>query len=109
MIVIPTFSDPFYEIVTAIEGVDYILDFRYNQREDCWYVDIKTIDDEDLAKGLKLVCNWPLLHQLHYETRLPTGELMVTTDTNDDSPPGLEDMVEDGRCRLVYLTAEELA
>ena len=89
--------------------MDYIFRFRYNQREDCWYFDIQTIDEVDLIKGLKCTVGWPLLRGRQHEERLPKGQLMVTSDDEtNDSPPGLDDLAPGGRCRLMYLTPQEL-
>lgn len=102
LITLPTTDDPFYKQVTALDGVDYTLTFTYNQREDVFYLTIGDATGADIVRGLKLVCLWPLLLG-QTDPRLPKGILMVVSNTTDDSPPGLADLVSGGRCELVYL------
>jgi len=102
LITIPTTDDPFYKQVTSLDGVDYTLTFTYDQREDVFYLTIGDAVDNDIVRGLKLVCLWPLLLG-KVDARLPKGTLMVISNTTDDSPPKLADLVSGGRCELVYL------
>lgn len=106
VLLIPTTSDPFYEQVTNLDGTDYVLRFKYNQRENCWYLTVGLPDGTDLVRGIKLVCHWPLLRRFTDE-RLPLGELVVISNTDDDSPPGLEELGEDLRTELTYFSREE--
>lgn len=100
---VPTSDDPFYLQRTSLEGVDYTFEFFWSTRESCWYLDLSTFDDVEIVSGLKLICNTPLLYRLASATR-PPGELIVISKTDDDSPPGLEDLIEDtGRCSLLYV------
>lgn len=103
MVIVPTFTDPFYEESTRLDGVEYILRFKYNQREDCWYLTIATPKDVDIVKGVKLVCDWSLLLPYKYNLGLPQQSLFVFSNTTDKSPPGLLDLDPvSGRCQLVY-------
>lgn len=101
--IIPTFTDEaFFVQVTTIDGVDYTLTFRYNQREDCYYLTIGDVDGTDILSGIKLVCCWDLLLG-HREHNLPTGTLMVlSSDPVDFEPPRFGELGEGVRCRLVY-------
>lgn len=105
LITIPTTNDPFYKQVTALDGVDYTLTFTYDQREDCFYLTIGDATDVDIVRGIKLVCLWPLLLG-KVDDRLPQGTLMVISNTTDDSPPGIDDLIDGGRCELVYQEVE---
>lgn len=99
---IPTFDAPFYTQVTVLESVSYTLAFNYNQREDTWALSISDSNGTLLLDGVKLVCNINLLSQYQYLGNLPPGILACFTNTSDDSPPGLEDLVSGGRCLLAY-------
>ena len=107
---VPTSSDPFYDQITSFEGVDYLLTFRYNQREDAWYLSIATAaDGVSQIEGIKLVTNWPLLAKRRAGRTLPPGDfLVVTNDDTNDAPPGLSELGEGLRCELTYFTADEL-
>lgn len=107
VLVIPTVSnkqdpEPFFTQVTELDGVAYQLVFRYNQREDRWYFSVNTGAGVEIVKGVKLVCNYPLL-QMYTDDALPPGVLMCIPNTSDDTPPGLEDLGV--RCDLVYIEA----
>lgn len=98
---IPTFSDPFWTQVTNLDGVDYTLTFTYNQREDVFYMTIGDAVGNDIFRGLKLVCNWPLLAGRR-DARLPKGTLIVCSNTPEDGPPGLTELASGARCELCY-------
>lgn len=98
---IRTFDDPFYSMTVALDGSDYLFEFRYNQREDCWYFNLSLTDGTLLVAGVKVVCNRPLLKRF-VDTRLPPGTLVAFANTNDDAPPGLTELGEDRRVTLVY-------
>lgn len=103
---IRTFDDPFYSMTVALDGSDYLFEFRYNQREDCWYFDLSLTDGTLLVAGVKVVCNRPLLKRF-VDTRLPPGTLIAFSSTNDASPPGLTELGEDRRVTLVYSPKDE--
>lgn len=98
---VPTFDEPFYSQVVTLDGSPYLLSFAWNDRTSTWFLDVATGEGEPIACGLKLVCSWDLLKNIVDERR-PPGRLVVLALTPDDSPPGLEDLVAGGRCRLVY-------
>jgi hypothetical protein len=95
----------FYRIRTDLDGVQYILYFSYNNREGCWYLSMYDINENALLEGLKLVCYSPMLDRFRYMDGLPPGEMMVISNTTDDTPPTFFDLVpETGRCGLYYFT-----
>ncbi len=96
---------PFYTQKTRLDGVDYILGFRYSQREDRWYLNISDSEEIPILTGLKLVANWPLLQAYHYDPRVPPGEIMAISLENDDTPPGLNELGEKLRVQLTYFEA----
>ncbi len=105
---LPTFEDPFYSYGTLLEGKPYILKFKFNQRESCWYLSIGLPDGTSLLAGIKIVCGVNLLWR-GFDTRLPKGQLVaVTTGTNDEHP-GLNDFAADKRVSLIYVTSDEPA
>lgn len=106
MKLIPTFPDAFFTETVNLEGSDFALTFTYNQREDAYYLSIATTDGTDLAVGVKVVANWPLLHK-YATTGLPPGEMFAFSSTADISPPGLGELGEGQRCTLYYLTRAE--
>ena len=105
---IPTSQDlPFFTQVTTLDGISYLLSFRWNQRESCWYLSIALQDETPLADGIKIVCNVYLLRKF-VDIRLPPGQLMAIANNNDTSPPGIDELGQDRRVTLLYLTVDEL-
>lgn len=103
---IRTFEDPFYSMTVSLDGSDYLFEFRYNQRENCWYFDLSLTDGTLLVAGVKVVCSRALLKRF-VDTRLPPGTLFAFANTTDDSPPGLTDLGEDRRVTLMYSPKDE--
>ena len=102
-----TFEDPFYTMTVALDGADYLLEFRYNQREEAWYFDISLSDGTLLVRGIKIVCGLPLLRRFA-DNRLPAGTLMAVSNTDERSPPKLLELGDDSkRVTLIYFTASE--
>lgn len=99
---------PFYTQKTRLDGVDYVLGFRYNQREDRWYLSLADSEEIPILSGLKLVTNWPLLQAYHYDPRVPPGELFAMDLSGDDTPPGLNELGEGLRTQLIYFEAGTL-
>jgi hypothetical protein len=115
--VIPTGSDPFSTQTTSLDGVPYVLTLAYNQRCNCWYLSIATLDGTDVYDGVKLVCGipgllWSLLEDCA-DPDCPPGILFVQSSTTDASPPGLIDLDPTvqggGRCSLLYMDAADVA
>lgn len=105
---IPTSDDPFYTQVTDLDGVNYILDFRYNQREDAWYFDVSLVDETKLVSGVKVVCGAQLLDRFADE-RLPPGQLIAVNNEPDDNTPGMTELGIGRRVTLTYYEAVEFA
>lgn len=108
MQVLRTFEDPFYTTTTTLDGADYTFEFRYSQREICWYFSVSLTDGTALVSGVKVVCNRSLLSRFA-DVRLPPGRLIAFSTSPDKSPPTLEELGQGKRVELVYVTAEEVA
>ena len=55
LFVMPTFTDPFYTIKTDLDGQEYIFDFAFNTRENCWYLRISDTNENEIRSDIKLV------------------------------------------------------
>lgn len=105
----------FYRQTTTLDGRDYILTFRYNAREDRWYIDLADQDDVEIVSGLKLVCAHDLLLRIVDERR-PPGRLMVhdgaasdpaTSVKIDAEDPGFDELGD--TVVLLYVPEADLA
>lgn len=104
---IPTFDSPFYTQVIDLDGVDYLFDFRYNQRENAWYFSIALVDETPLVSGIKIVVNVGLLQRFP-SPLLPPGLLIALSNTTDQSPPGIGELGTTSRVTLLYFDKAEL-
>lgn len=102
---VPTSADAHYEQTTNLDGTDYVLRFRYNQREAAYYLSILTPQGVSILEGIKVVSNYPLLAAYNPPGR-PPGELLALVNAGaDDSPPALGDLGEDARVTLCYVSS----
>lgn len=98
---------------TALDGRDYLLTFRWNQRESKWYLDIRDQDAVDIVLGIKIVVNKPLLGTLVTGEARPPGDIIATdlTTVPDDGKvaydPGRNEL--GGRVVLLYFDEDEVA
>lgn len=98
-------SLPFWTQTTTLDGVPYLLTFRYNIREDAYYLSISSADGAtDYVLGMKLVVGISLLRPWPS----PPGEMMVVAGSTDDSPPRLGDLADGARCALLYIEEADL-
>ncbi len=79
--------------------------FYWSDRESCWYLDILDQDNNELAMGVRLVVNFPVLRRFT-DPRLPAGVLvaadMSCTNTDIEASTDLG-----SRVLLTYITADD--
>ncbi len=97
---------PFWTQTTTLDGVPYLLQFTYSQRETVYYLSISSADGTvDYVLGMKLVPGIPLLRP--WPT--PPGEMAVLSQSSaDDSPPALGELADGARCALLYIPEADL-
>lgn len=99
---------PNYRQRTTIDGRDYILVFRHNQRTGRWFMDIYDQDESLIKGGVKLVAGSPLASYVR-DVRMWPGIMMVIDQENE--PPGPTDpsLCNLGtRFLLAYATGDEV-
>jgi hypothetical protein len=108
ILTIPTTAEPFQRMTVRLDGRDYVLELRYNQREERWYLSVADDEGAPILSGLKLQANWPLFWRHRYDVRVPPGEIMAAATGTDRSPPTLTELGEGKRCELTYYDRAEL-
>lgn len=96
----------FYRFSTALDGVDYIFDVRWNARDNAWFFDLLDVDEIMIRAGSKIVLGTlPGRRSAHAD--FPGGAFFVT----DTSNAGLDATYEDlgTRVTLTYYSREEIA
>jgi len=105
---IPTNSEvPFNSQRTTIEGREFLLNFFYNQSEDVWYLSILDTNEIEILSGLKIVTNWLLLRRRKFDPRLPPGDFIAISST--DEPARFGELGLGKRVQLNYLDSEGAA
>jgi len=94
----------FYQFTSTLDGVDYLFDVRWNERDSAWYFDLLTVDGEMIGSGNKIVLGSSPGFRTADE-RWPNGPFVVT----DTSESGLDATYEDIGTRVLvfWYTAEE--
>ncbi len=117
MIVIPFERDKAsFSVLTTLDGVDYLLRLEWNSRAG-WFMGLYDNNEQPIFHPKKLSLAWPMLFASHHDPRCPAGELIaMPLDGNYALEPGYQDFTSstnfadnDGRCALLYATADELA
>ncbi len=96
--------------ITALDGVSFVLTFRWSQRDGRWLLDIADAEGVAVRVGCPLNTGVPLLRGC-VSTRRPAGELIVVDSTGaNDADPSFADLGDPGaRFALMYVTAVEMA
>jgi hypothetical protein len=82
-----------YEQVTSLDGVDFILRFLWNERDNHWFLTIRDAAGSDIITGIKLVADIPVGAHLTDERR-PEGQIWTVDMTGAGVDPGLRDLGE---------------
>ena len=102
-------ANDFVEQVT-LENEPYKLHFSWNDYSQQWTVDVRTMQNEDIVRGIAVVPNYPLFLQQKRATGLPRGELLaivVDADKADNQTIGRKSFVN-GQYSLVYVPEVEV-
>jgi len=108
VLVIPTAEGlAFYSTRVRLDGKEYQLKFRYNQRTATWFLGLFDEEGDPIAESIRLVANWPLLRYLKHDERCPPGELIAQDLTTDGSPPAFDEFGIGKRVELTYYAATD--
>lgn len=91
---------------TILDGREYVLTFRWNQREAKWYLSIADTNEAPIVQGVKIVINFPLLTNRIVDERRPPGEIFAVDPSGEERDPGLYDL--GARVRLLYIEAADI-
>lgn len=107
---------PFFDVVASLDGVNYTLQFRWNERgmrllsdgteeEGSWFITVLDEPGQEVILGdVKLVVDWPLWRVR--ADRTPPGFLIAFDTSGEGIDPGLDDLGV--RVVIDYITADEI-
>lgn len=84
-------SIPYYRVGTALAGAQYILDLRWNGRDESWYMDVLAEDETPIRLGIKVVLG-TILGGREVDPLFPAGVLQAVDLTNSGTEAGLDDL-----------------
>lgn len=91
-----------------LEGVEYILDLRWSQRESRWYFDLRAANGADLLVGVALSLSEPHLFSARGSIAgLPPGEIVMLDPRQPRAYPGLSELGD--VVQLVYVDAKHVS
>jgi hypothetical protein len=89
-----------YDMQVVLDDVTFTLEFRWNTREQAWYMHVKQQDDTDVLDSVKIVINWPLAAR-YRDPRLPLGYFLAVDSSAAQQDPGISDLGD--RVQLYYV------
>jgi hypothetical protein len=95
-----------FDQLVSLDGVDYTLAFLWNERDAHWYMTVRDSAGDDIATGIKVVTDIPLLVHETDDRRWP-GVLWAVDTTGSETDPGLRDFGT--RVLLRYVDEESVA
>lgn len=100
-------SVPAATYTVSLERQSLLFDFRWDTRNQAWYLTITNTDGDFLAVGSKLTPDTPLIRK--NLDKAPSGNLFVVATTDETSGIPTRDNIGPTKdYRLIYFTEEEL-
>lgn len=75
-----------------LDGREYVLAFRWSQREERWYLDLSDVNGALLVGSIKLVLFTPLLKFCRGVPGLPPGQLTLVDNRPTPAPPKIDEL-----------------
>lgn len=100
-----TLSDASFKIRTVLEGVQIFLRFDWNERDTKWQISIFDASENPLLYFIPMNVNTEILERFEIPG-IPAGLLMLYDTSGKNVEAGRDDLGD--RCKLVYLTSDEL-
>lgn len=102
-------SNPNYRFGTSLDGVQYVIDIRWNARANlgggAWYMDVLQADQTPIRMGLKVVLGCVLGGRVT-APEFPQGALFAVDQSGLDVEASLDDLGT--RLIVVYVPAADL-
>lgn len=107
MIELPVVQDgSWFQFSIELDQVTYGFEFRWNEREGCWYCTLRDGEGNALVSGRKVVLGSMFRASRGTEGVMQAADVYVLDANDTDLDPGLEDLGK--RVVLVYATDAEM-
>jgi hypothetical protein len=110
MYIMPTYQteSPRWEYYMELDGIVFVFSFHWNDRGQCWYLDIWDSLRMPIISGLRLTPNYLLLKSYRAQVPQIPGDFIVWDTMQDSNPPEIGFDGLGGRFVLLYITKSEL-
>lgn len=107
ILVIPRFSDALaWRATVPLEGVEYIFDYYWSERETKWYLALYNQDNDLLAGWMALNVTTAPLRRFRAQSNIPPGVLLVVDTTGQDEEMTAPEELG-ARVILSYITSDD--
>ncbi len=106
-VIIPLRTDlTHYTFQIVLDGAEYTLELRWNERELAWYLNVQTAAKVPVLDSIKVVVNWQLGARSANAER-PRGFFFAFDTSGSGIDPAINELGD--RVVLVYFTAADVA
>lgn len=96
---------PYYSETVDLDGENFLLVFKWNVRDESWYLSMYQEDETPVAVGMRLVVGWNPIRRL-IGTDAPLGALYVHDTTGTDEEAGFDELGT--RVLVLYYDEDEI-
>lgn len=107
ILLIDRFSDSLaWRATVPLEGVEYIFDYYWSERETKWYLSLYNQDNDLLAGWMALNVGVMPLRRFRAQSNIPPGVLLVVDTTEQDAEMTAPEELGE-RVILSYITSDD--
>lgn len=99
---VPTPAASNETIRVSLDGSTYVFRWLWNERDNHWFFDLSTSEDDSVAKSLRLVVGWNLLQDVTSENA-PPGQIIAFDESTSSTEPYGEDPGENDLGDRVFI------
>jgi len=88
-----------FKFTTTLDGVDFILRFRWNTRIELWVMDIFDADENEINMSIPLMVNTNVIKK-YKSNSMPQGTMILFDTSGTDEECGFDELGD--RCVLLY-------
>jgi len=99
-------TSPFYVFQVPLDEVSFQLEFKFNERDQAWYLSILDPAGNDLRTGLRVVSDWTLLRLWAEIDKRPAGEMIAVAQGGIARPALIDELGKE--IIFTYLDAAEI-
>lgn len=94
-----------YRSRCVINAVELWLEFRWNERDNAWYMSMYDLEDDPIFEGEKVALGALIGARKRYDPRWPGGCFLADDTSGANVEAGLDDL--GARVQLRYFTRDE--